>query len=278
MEIVLVALLGFVVGLPLSELADATRDRSGGGRTWLTCPSCQANVPSSSLLSVNPTCNTCGLARDGISRPAVMVVTSIAFVVSVWGTEASLRWVPVLLIVSALVTLAAIDVRRYRLPDALLFPSIGVGSVAIVAVSLIEGVGDHILPAVIAGLVYFVALFIPSVISPGGLAFGDVKFALLLGLLIGWTRASVTEGIVLVIYALIAGMFLGIVSGLFVGVVRRVISPNFLPDPDFPPPDDGSPVPLLRTAFPFGPALAVSAILMMSLSSSVIGSAGVLGL
>lgn len=278
MEIFLVFIVGAIVGLPLSELVDATRDRSGGGRPFLRCTNCDARTSIGLLFAFHARCSQCASERIGVSRPAMMLTTGVAFALSVVGTEASLRWLPVLVIVAALVALAAIDVRRYRLPDALLFPALGVGLVMIVCVSFLAGVTEHLAPALVASLVYFVALFIPSIISPGGLAFGDVKLALLLGLLLGWTRASIAEGITLVIYALVGGMLLGIVSGLLVGLGRRVISPDFLPDPDFPAPEDGTPVPLMRTAFPFGPALAVSAIAMMTLSSSIIGSAGVLGL
>ncbi len=118
-------------------------------------------------------------------------------------------------------------------------------------------------------------LLLPNLVNPAGLAFGDVKLALLLGLLIGWMRPSVLESLVLVIYALMIGMLLGIVSGILVGVGRRLLGPGFLPDPD----DDSASdtlAPLLRTAFPFGPALAASALLVVLASGSLVNGPGLL--
>ena len=55
----------------------------------------------------------------------------------------------------------------------------------------------------------------------------------------------------------------------------RVYGNGFLPDPDFPPPEDGSVLPLLKTAFPFGPALAISAFALVLLSERLT-NAGIL--
>ena len=87
---------------------------------------------------------------------------------------------------------------------------------------------------------------------------------------LGWVADSGIDAARLVIWALLLGNILGIVSGLLVGVGRRVFGNGFLPDPDIPPPEDGSVLPLLKTAFPFGPALALSAFALVLFSSQLL--------
>ena len=125
-------------------------------------------------------------------------------------------------------------------------------------------------------LAYGVVLLIPNLIMPAGLAFGDVKLALLLGLFLGWTAETTIGAVRLVIFAFLLGMFFGIFTGLFVGLGRRVFGPNFVPDPDYPPPEDGSFEPLLRTAAPFGPALAFAALSLILLSNRILEGASIL--
>ncbi|MFT7476668.1 MAG: prepilin signal peptidase PulO-like enzyme (type II secretory pathway), partial [Verrucomicrobiales bacterium] len=108
------------------------------------------------------------------------------------------------------------------------------------------------------------------------LAFGDVKLALLLGLFLGWSADSALEAARLVIWAFLIGMIFGVLSGILIGMGRRVLGPGFLPDPDFPPPKDGTLEPLLKTAVPFGPALALATLGLVVFSSQVLDGTGIL--
>ena len=125
-------------------------------------------------------------------------------------------------------------------------------------------------------LAYGFALLIPNLIMPAGLAFGDVKLALLLGLFLGWTAETNLGAFRLTIFAFFIGMILGVFSGLLVGLGRRVFGHGFIPDPDFPPPEDGSFEPLLRTTAPFGPALALGALTVILLADRILQGASIL--
>ncbi|MGI9608131.1 MAG: prepilin peptidase [Acidimicrobiales bacterium] len=245
MHIAALAVLAVPVGLALARIAAWVPDLGGGGY----------GRPSRRM------------------RTAIVIVSALAF--SIVGAVVGSEWtlVPILIVTSALITLSAVDIDRYRLPNRLLFPSIAVAFVTIVVVSISTGNADHIVPSVVGGVVYFGLLFVPSVISPAGLAFGDVKLALLLGLTIGWTRSSIPHALSLVINALLLGMILGIVSGVLVGLGRRVFGPDFLADPDEPEPIEGEEPArpsMWRTAFPFGPALALSAMVITLANSSLV--------
>jgi len=183
--------------------------------------------------------------------------------------------VPVLVMLSALLALSVADIDRFRLPDRILFPSILVNIAAIVVLAFVDDLGDFIVPAIVGAFSYFLFLLIPNLVRPDALAFGDVKLAFLLGLMLGWSRSSIAEGLVLVVYALILGMLLGIVSGMAVALGRRVFGHGFLPDPDFPPPEDGSHLPVMQTQFPFGPSLALATVVILFLGESIIDAPGV---
>jgi len=187
------------------------------------------------------------------------------------------RWqlIPVLLFASSLIALSVVDVVRYRLPDRLTFPSLAISVVSIGLLSASFGDADHILRAVLTALGYGLIMLAFNIVMPAGLAFGDVKLSLLLGLFLGWVADSGIDAARLVIWALLLGNILGILSGVLVGLGRRAFGNGFLPDPDFPPPEDGSVLPLMKTAFPFGPALAISAFSLVLFSGSLL-SGGIL--
>ncbi|APE23640.1 MULTISPECIES: prepilin peptidase [Streptomyces] len=108
------------------------------------------------------------------------------------------------------VLLGSVDARVYRLPDVLTLP-------LAVAVPLLLG-GAELLPyeagswrgAVLGGLALGGAYLVLHLISPGGLAMGDVKLALPLGAALGWYGWGV----------LYAGAFAGFLLGAVYGYGR----------------------------------------------------------
>lgn len=202
------------------------------------------------------------------------IATGATFAWLAFRVGAEWPLVPLLVLAGALLGLSAVDLERFRLPDRMLSPALGAGIVVLVAFS---GPGEwtsHLVPALVGMVVYGVLLFIPNLIAPSMLGFGDVKLALLLGLFLGWMRPTIQEGLVLIIWSLVAGMLFGILSGVLVGIGRRVFGPTFLEDPDFPIPDGEDPPPILRTAVPMGPGLALGAFTVMMLSGSILGGSG----
>ncbi|MGQ0631522.1 MAG: prepilin peptidase [Sporichthyaceae bacterium] len=84
------------------------------------------------------------------------------------------------------VALAAIDLRHHRLPDALVLPSYPIALALLGVAAIADTGGEPLIRAVVgatltAGFYYLIAL-----LRPGGIGFGDVKLAGLLGLQLGW--------------------------------------------------------------------------------------------
>jgi leader peptidase (prepilin peptidase)/N-methyltransferase len=154
--------------------------------------------------------------------------------------------VPVLVLASSLVTLAAVDLRVYRIPDRINFPSMAVGFAAICAASLIEGIPETVAGAAIGGVLYAGMLFLAHVISPRGMGWGDVKLAWLMGFFLGWfghEGGSIGDQVVgplrAVLLGAVVGSVLGVVSGGAYAISRRSA----------------------KVVFPYGPSLAAGCLI-----------------
>lgn len=271
------ALIGLLVGPFLALLAEAVPDYGGGGQTPSKCRTCQADLPVRAYLPLPTQASQCPNCGEQIS--AGRLVTAVATVVTFFavGSVVGSTWhvIPLLFLSCAAICLSAVDLARYRLPDRLLFPAIAMAVALLGAFALATDSTDNLIRGLITMLLYGLALLIPNLIMPTGLAFGDVKLALLLGLFLGWTAETNIGAMRLVVWAFFAGMLLGVFTGLIVGVGRRLFGHGFIPDPDFPPPDDGSFEPLLRTTAPFGPALALGALTVILLSERILEGASI---
>nr|MBA3289746.1 prepilin peptidase [Acidimicrobiia bacterium] len=117
----------------------------------------------------------------------------------------------------------------------------------VVVVSLAYDVPSAIEWAVIGAVVYFLALFVPHLVYPEGMGFGDVKLALVMGLYLGWLATDRLSSVYLVVVSLMLGCVLGVVFGVAVRLVTR---------------RDG--------AFPFGPALAAATVVVVVFSEPLV--------
>jgi len=264
-------LAGLLLGPVLALIAEAVPDYGGGGHTFRTCATCGAQESLTLTYRSTVTAVSCRSCEAPVprGRRAISLATALAF--GVTGLVVGPEWplIPLLALAASLIALSAVDLARYRLPDKLMLPSLVVVATLVVVVSVLGDFTEHLIPALVGAVVYFVFLAIPSFLMPAAIGFGDVKLAALLGLGAGWMRSSALEAIAAVLYAAIIGMLLGAMTGLMVGIGRRVLGPGFLPDPDADPEELGEPASLGRTAAPFGPGLALGAFIFILISGSL---------
>ncbi|MDN4643473.1 prepilin peptidase [Arthrobacter sp. PsM3] len=169
------------------------------------CPSCghtikaYDNVPVLSWLVLRGKCRNCATP---ISKryPLVEAATGIAFagvVLWAWTGAASARPVdgaPGILVLVGFLYLAAvsvalglIDLDTLRLPDAIVLPGYLVGAALFAAASIISGDYSALLSAGVGMASLWTAYLLMALAYPGGMGFGDVKLAGLLGMFLGWT-------------------------------------------------------------------------------------------
>jgi leader peptidase (prepilin peptidase) / N-methyltransferase len=105
------------------------------------------------------------------------------------GGYASWSLLPAYLYLGAVgAALALVDLDVHRLPDLLVLPSYPIAFVLLVVPTVVSGQWGWLLRASLAGLVLYGVYLLLALFSPGGggLGFGDVKLAGVLGLLLGW--------------------------------------------------------------------------------------------
>ena len=174
------------------------------------CPRCghavraRDNVPVLSWLLLRARCRDCG---EPISAryPAVEAVTAVAFVgVLVWQ---GLGWsLPAFWYLAAVsIALALIDLDVRRLPNAIVLPAY-----PLLGILLAVSADWHDLArAAAGGLLLFSLFFLVALAAPGGMGFGDVKLAGVVGAM----TAYLSWG------AFMIGAFGGFLLGALAGVL-----------------------------------------------------------
>ena len=274
MNLILVGLVGLVAGGFATMLIDRIPDKTPLSLRS-RCPHCEHQLAVADVVPVlswlrRRSCHHCN-APVTVAYPLVELATAGLFVAAAarYGWEWEL--LPPLVLIVALVSLSMIDMYEYRLPDRLVFPSLGLSGFVIVVAAFGIDRPAAIGRAGVGMAVYFLMLFVAHLISPRGMGFGDVKLALLLGLHLGWAAGSRYVGwssvFRLVVWGLLAGCLLGVVGGISVALCRRA-GRNVVVDPEA---KDGQPTRLLGHSFPFGPGLAAGTIVVVFFSDTVIG-------
>ncbi|MES2169262.1 MAG: prepilin peptidase [Actinomycetota bacterium] len=186
------------------------------------------NIPVVSWLVLRGKCRDCG-SRISIRYPLVelgglifFAIVAVRFVPPMFterGTPplvADIIALVAFLYLSAIsLALALIDIDVRRLPNAIVLPAYAVGALLLGASSVLSGDYWALARAAIGcaalGLIYLVL----AVAVPGGMGFGDVKLAGVLGLFLGWLGwAPLTVGALLAF--VLGGLF-----GIALLIIRR---------------------------------------------------------
>jgi leader peptidase (prepilin peptidase)/N-methyltransferase len=134
----------------------------------------------------------------------------------------------------ACVALVVIDVDSRLLPNRITYPALGLVAVLLLVASLVEHDLGRMLRALEAAGVAGASLLALALQSPGGMGLGDVKFALVLALALGWLGWSA------VLAGFVGAFLLGGLAALVALLILRAGR---------------------TTQLPFGPWLALGAIL-----------------
>ena len=186
-----------------------------------------------SWLLLRARCRFCGVSIS-VRYPIVELTTGVLF--AAVGLRFGPSWAlpAYLLFVAVAVLLAGIDLDTMTLPRRIIYGAGAAAVVLLAAGALALGEPSRLTDAAIGAagaLLFFLALHL---VAPGGMGFGDVRLAGLIGLHLGWL------GLLEVPTGLFVGFGLGAVFGLAWLVYRRAA---------------------LRTQIPFGPFLAAGAVL-----------------
>jgi len=238
------ALFGLLIGSFLNVVAWRLPRGESLVKPRSKCPGCDTqlkaydNIPLFSWLLLRGRCRGCG---ESISAryPVVEAVTAALYVLVValkWGDV--LQTVLGLVLVTFLVPIAVIDLDLKIIPNKLTAPA------AVLAVALGAVLEPSYLPEQLAaGAGALIFFLLPTLIHQKGMGMGDVKLVAVLGLYLG--------------RAVVPGIFIALILGVVVGAA--VIAMKGM--------SEGR-----RTKIPFGPFLAVGALIAFFVGDSIVDS------
>lgn len=208
--VALIGLFGTLIGSFLNVVVYRVPKRLSIVSPPSACPGCGHpirtwdNIPVLSWLILRGKCRDC---RAPISPryPLVELGTGLFFAVVAWWAIAgfvdtsagisitsaaifgfALSLVAFLYLAAITVALTLIDLDTHTLPDKIVLPSYVVGAALLGLSSLITGDYGQLLTAGIGLAALWLLYFLLAVLYPGGMGFGDVKLAGVLGLYLGW--------------------------------------------------------------------------------------------
>jgi leader peptidase (prepilin peptidase) / N-methyltransferase len=234
-------LFGAVFGSFLNVVAYRLPRRQSLVSPGSRCPSCEThirpfdNVPILSWIVLRGRCRECS-ARISPRYPLVEATTALLCIgaVLVHGSASGIALSVVLVLL--LVPIALIDFEHRIIPNRI----VSTGVVMAIALGSTLDLGGE--PArLIAGIGAGGFLLIAALAYPGGMGMGDVKLAAMLGLFLG--KAVIPA----ILVALICGVLVGIVV-----IARKGVSKG------------------RKTAVPFGPFLALGAIVAVFTGSTIV--------
>lgn len=169
------------------------------------CPNCGKqirgydNVPVLAWLWLRGRCRDCGNPIS-IRYPVVELGTAVFFGLVAWmlaapiveaaralaAAAAVLQLLAFLYLAAISVALTFIDLEHHRLPNTVVLPAYAVGAALLIATAALSGDWWALLRAAIGMVGLFVFYFVVAAAYRGGMGFGDVKLAGVLGLYLGW--------------------------------------------------------------------------------------------
>jgi leader peptidase (prepilin peptidase)/N-methyltransferase len=234
------ALLGLLVGSFLNVVIWRVPRDESIVRPRSRCPTCGNqlrsvdNVPVLSWLFLRGKCHFCG---EPISAryPLVELLTGVLFG-AVAARFAHQAWpLPAFLVLTAgLVALSGIDIDHHRLPNKVVYPTLFAMAPLLVLAAAETGGWNHLLRAVLGGVIAFVILFGIHVVQPRGMGFGDVRLAGVIGAGLGWLSLG----------HVFVGLFLAFLTSAVIGIALIA-----------------SGIKSRKDRIPFGPYLALGCVL-----------------
>lgn len=202
-------LLGLCIGSFLNCIIyRLEQKKSLSGRSF--CPSCNHTLswkdlfPVFSYLFLGGKCRYCK-KKISFQYPLVEIFTGVVFLsifLSQFQPDKMLDAIFMFYIISVLIIIFIYDLKHYLIPDKVLFPAI-----AVAGLYRILGFGElsflsYLFGAIMASGFFFLIFFITR---GKGMGFGDVKLAILMGLLLGAEN---------VLVAIFLASFIGTIVGL----------------------------------------------------------------
>jgi len=238
MTIAASAVLGLLIGSFLTVVTDRVPRGASIMAPGSTCGACGLRLgvldlmPIVSFAALRGRCRRCR-SPIGVDAPLIEVATATLFVLMAIRFDLSWELAAFDVLAAGLVALTAIDLRLRRLPREVTYVTLALGAPLLAAGALARDEPERMLMMVGGAMGALAFMGLLHVISRGGMGEGDVRLSPLLGAFLGWLN----PGLVAI------GLLFGFLGGSIIGVALMVAGNA-----------------TRKTAIPFGPFLALGAI------------------
>jgi len=246
------AVIFVILGMIVASFLNVCADRLPAGQSLVYppshCPACSRRLAAKDLIPIFSYLwlrGRCCYCKAPIPRRVlwVEIATAALFGLAYWQYGLSIELPIALFYISLFMVIFVIDFEHGLILNKIVYPALVVALLLSVFFTIFlpdVSIVPSIARAAIGGGIGFVLFLLVAIVSRGGMGFGDVKLAALIGLATGFP---------LVIVALLMGIILG-------GLVAVILL--------------GFKIRKRKEAIPFGPFLAVAAVVTLLWGSDIL--------
>jgi len=213
-EIILIFILG-LLGLIVGSFSNVCIYRIPRNESIIYpashCPKCHSNIspkdniPLLSYILLKGRCRNCK-NKISLQYPVVELLSGLTYLIIYWIYGVSIQTLIYIIMSSALIVIAFIDLNQQIVPDVISLPGIVIGFILSFFVSYISFVDSILGIAVGGGIIFVIGLAGSVIFKKEAMGGGDVKLAAMVGAFLGWKY---------IIVSLFLGFFLGALAGIF---------------------------------------------------------------
>ena len=218
-EIILIFILGLIVGsfsnvciyrIPRNESIIYPASH---------CPKCRSNIspkdniPLLSYILLKGRCRNCK-SKISIQYPIVELLTGLIYLIVYLTYGLSVQTLIYIILSSALIIIAFIDLNEQIVPDVISLPGIVIGFIISFFIPYISFINSALGILVGGGIILIIGLAGSLIFKKEAMGGGDVKLAAMIGAFLGWRY---------VIISLFLGFFLGALAGIFL-IISKIKS------------------------------------------------------
>lgn len=174
------------------------------------CPKCRSNIspkdniPLLSYILLKGRCRNCK-SKISIQYPIVELLTGLIYLIIYLVYGLSIQSLIYIILSSALIIIAFIDLNEQIVPDVISLPGIVIGFILSFLVPYISFVNSALGVVVGGGIILIIGLAGSLIFKKEAMGGGDVKLAAMIGAFLGWRY---------IIISLFLGFFLGALAGI----------------------------------------------------------------
>ena len=174
------------------------------------CPKCHSNIspkdniPLLSYILLKGRCRNCK-SKISIQYPIVELLTGLIYSIIYLTYGLSIQSLIYIILSSALIIIAFIDLNEQIIPDVISLPGIVIGFILSFFVPYISFINSALGVVVGGGIILIIGLAGSVIFKKEAMGGGDVKLAAMIGAFLGWRY---------IVISLFLGFFLGALAGI----------------------------------------------------------------